>query len=115
MLAALHASSRSLEHAITIYLEGKCHARHSYRRAQAAKPSICSAQPLTQSPPHCLVLSCAMSTAAGSSSVTNGSRNPSANLECLNAAVSAIEELQVQVRDIKEKVTRRWPCCVRRM
>jgi hypothetical protein len=48
-----------------------------------------------------------MSTAAGPSSTTNGSRNPSANLERLNAAVSAIEELQVQVRDIKEKADKK--------
>ena len=40
-----------LEHAITIYLEEKWHARHSYRRAQAVKPPICSAQPLIQFPP----------------------------------------------------------------
>ncbi|KAG0700091.1 hypothetical protein DFH29DRAFT_1001464 [Suillus ampliporus] len=48
-----------------------------------------------------------MSPAAGPSSTTNGSRNPSANLERLNAAVSAIEELQVQVRDIKEKADKK--------
>ncbi|KAG1832782.1 hypothetical protein EV424DRAFT_1533465 [Suillus variegatus] len=48
-----------------------------------------------------------MSTATGPSSTTNGSRNPSANLERLNAAVSAIEELQVQVRDIKEKADKK--------
>jgi hypothetical protein len=48
-----------------------------------------------------------MSTAAGPSSTINGSRNPSANLERLNAAVSAIEELQVQVQDIKEKADKK--------
>ncbi|KAG1742207.1 hypothetical protein EDB19DRAFT_1907673 [Suillus lakei] len=48
-----------------------------------------------------------MSTAAGPSSTTNGSRNPSANLERLNTAVLAIEELQVQVQDIKEKADKK--------
>ncbi|KAG0696803.1 hypothetical protein DFH29DRAFT_1024476 [Suillus ampliporus] len=48
-----------------------------------------------------------MSPAAGPSSTTNGSRNLSTNLEHLNAAVSAIEELQVQVRDIKEKADKK--------
>ncbi|KAG1806960.1 hypothetical protein EV424DRAFT_1544055 [Suillus variegatus] len=48
-----------------------------------------------------------MSTATGPLSMTNGSRNPNANLERLNAAVSAIEELQVQVRDIKEKADKK--------
>ncbi|KAG0694398.1 hypothetical protein DFH29DRAFT_1034493 [Suillus ampliporus] len=48
-----------------------------------------------------------MSPAAGPSSTTNGSRNPSANLERLNAAVSAIEEFQVQVQDIKEKADKK--------
>jgi hypothetical protein len=44
---------------------------------------------------------------AGPSSTTNRYRNPSANLERLNAAVSAIEELQVQVQDIKAKADRK--------
>ena len=62
--------------------------------AQAAKPSICSAQPLTQFPTPPLTRFVERD---------QWIQNPSANLEHLNAAVSAIEELQVQVRDIKEE------------